>query len=116
MLKKPFQRSVVLATTLLLLSVVAQAQDQPTTVASQPNRAAAPQEVTAMLSGLPEADTLVYINPQRILNEAAPKVMSESDVAKMRQQFGDLKRTVGVDPSNIDFVVVALRFRKPTTD
>ncbi|HZE71898.1 MAG TPA: hypothetical protein VE135_20505 [Pyrinomonadaceae bacterium] len=116
MLKIPIRRSAVLATTLLLLSVVARAQDQPAPVNSQPVSATVPQAVTAVLAGLPEADTLIYINPQRILNEAAPKVMSEADVAKMRQQFSDLKRTAGVDPSRIDLVVLAIRFRKPAVD
>jgi hypothetical protein len=116
MLKIPIRRSAVLASTLLLLSVVARAQDQPALVNSQPVSATVPQAITAVLAGLPEADALIYVNPQRILNEAAPKVMSEADVAKMRQQFGDLKRTVGVDPARIDLVVLAMRFRKPTVD
>ena len=33
------------------------------------------QTATSSLANLPEADTLIYINPQRILNEALPKFL-----------------------------------------
>src|SRR6185295_3237285 len=68
------------------------------------------------LSTLPDADTLIYINPQRVLNEAAPKVMADADLAKMREQFAQLKSMAGIDPSRIDSLVVAVRFRKPSAD
>src|SRR6185295_14214103 len=73
-------------------------------------------QAAGSLSTLPDADTLIYINPQRVLNEAAPKVMTDADLARMREQFAQLKSMAGIDPSRIDSVVVAVRFRKPSAD
>ncbi len=78
-----------------------------------PNHSAS-QTTLSALAALPEADTLIYINPQRILNEAAPRVMPEKDLAEMRQAFGGLKQVSGVDPSKLDYLVIAVRFRKPS--
>jgi ribosomal protein S7 len=68
------------------------------------------------LTSLPEADVLIYVSPQRILNEAVPKAMPAAEVTKMRAAFADLKRSVGVDPSTIEYLVIALRFHKPAAD
>lgn len=80
-----------------------------TTVASAQNNAAA-------LANLPEADALVYINPQRILNEAAPRVMKPDDITNMRNAFADIKKSAGVDPSTVEYIVLAVRFNKPASD
>ncbi|HEY3026183.1 MAG TPA: hypothetical protein VGJ55_08545 [Pyrinomonadaceae bacterium] len=77
---------------------------------------AASQTVPSSLSSLPEADTLVYINPQRILNDALPKVLPEKQVADMREHFIQMKQQAGIDPTKIDYVVIASRFKKPTAD
>jgi hypothetical protein len=74
------------------------------------------QTVPSSLASLPEADTLIYINSQRIFNEAAPRLLPEKDLAEMRKGFAEAKEHVGVDPSKIDYVVIAVRFRKPTGD
>ncbi|MDX6612055.1 MAG: hypothetical protein QOD75_1241 [Blastocatellia bacterium] len=74
------------------------------------------QTPTSSLANLPEADTLVYINPQRILNEAVPRVMPEKEVAEMRSAFNMVKQNVGIDPSKIDYIVIAARFKRPTAD
>lgn len=92
-----------------------------TRVTAQPATAsvvssASAQNVSNLLVNLPEADTLIYINPRRILNEAAPRVMAAPDVAKMRLLFEDLKKGAGVDPASIDYLVIALRFHKPAGD
>ena len=74
------------------------------------------QDVTAAISNLPEADTLTYINPRRIITEAAPRVLPEKDLEGMRQGLSELKKSVGIDPATIDYVVLAVRFKKPTAD
>jgi hypothetical protein len=74
------------------------------------------QNNAAALANLPEADVVIYVSPQRILNEAAPRVMSAAEVTKMRDAFADLKKSVGVDPSGIEYLVLAVRFNKPATD
>jgi hypothetical protein len=71
------------------------------------------QNIAAALASLPEADTLIYINPRRILNDALPRVLPASDLAELRKGLEDVKKDAGVDLSNLDYVVVAMRFRKP---
>ncbi len=98
-------------------SVVAQTTVKPATAAIQNSHSTAlTQSAAVSLSSLPEADTLIYISPQRILNGAAPRVMTPADVEKMRATFFDLKRSLGVDPATIDYVVIAVRFHKPAAD
>jgi hypothetical protein len=68
------------------------------------------------LATLPEADALIYVSPQRILNEAAPRVMNPADLAKARAEFADMKKSAGIDPSSIEYLVIAVRFHKPAAD
>lgn len=103
--------------------LLAQPSDQQLATANSPAANAkittvspAMQTVISALANLPEADTLVYVNPQRILNEAVPKFMPPNEVEKMRQGFEEVKKTAGVDPTKVDYVVFAIRFQKPTAD
>jgi hypothetical protein len=75
----------------------------------------APQIVNS-LANLPEADTLIYVNPQRILNEVVPKFMPAKDVDGMRKGFDEVRKNAGIDPTKIDYIVIAVRFKKPTAD
>jgi hypothetical protein len=75
-----------------------------------------PQNTNAALTSLPEADTLVYINPRHIIADAAPLVLPEKDLAQMRAGFADVKQSLGVDPTNIDYIVLQVRFKKPNAD
>ena len=77
------------SSTLLLFAAVAVLALAQHTVAQNPQ---------AALASLPEADALIYVSPQRILNEAAPRVMKPADVTSMRATFADLKKAIGVDP------------------
>ena len=92
---------------LLLLAAIAVLTLAPNAVA---------QTASTALAGLPEADALIYVSPQRLLNEAAPRVLAPADVTKMRATFADLKKSVGVDPSAIEYLVIAVRFHKPAGD
>lgn len=74
------------------------------------------QTATSSLSNLPEAEALIYINPQRLINEALPKVMPEKDLANMREGFSMMKQHAGVDPTKIEYIVIASRFQRPTAD
>ena len=74
------------------------------------------QNPHAALASLPEADTLVYISPQRILNDVAPRLMAPADLTKMRSTFADMKQAAGVDPSAVEYIVIAMRFNKPASD
>jgi hypothetical protein len=78
--------------------------------------AAVAQNNAAALANLPEADALIYISPQRIVNEAAPRVMPPAEITKMRSAFADIKKSAGIDPSSIEYLVLAVRFNKPAAD
>lgn len=79
-----------------------------------PNAAAQP--VSASLAALPEADMLIYVSPQRILNDVAPRVMPPAEITKMRATFADMKKGAGIDPSTLEYLVIAVRFHKPASD
>jgi hypothetical protein len=97
-----------LFSTLLLVITIALLVLLPTTALGQPAATA--------LASLPDADVLIYVSPQRILNDAAPKFMPPAELAKLRAQFADLKKGMGVDPSSVEYVVLAMRFHKPGAD
>lgn len=110
---------LLLTAALLLTIATATMAQNPQSLAT--NVPATPPSVISlqdrgMLANLPEADTLVFINPRRIVNEVAPRVLSEKDLAGMRKTFADMNQFAGVDPSKVDFIVMAIRFRKPTGD
>jgi hypothetical protein len=74
------------------------------------------QDPRASLASLPDADVLIYVNPQKILNDAAPRLMPATEITKMRAGFADMKKGMGVDPSSVEYLVIALRFHKPAGD
>ena len=74
------------------------------------------QDPRASLASLPDADVLIYVSPQRGLNDAAPRLLPPAEVTKMRATFAEMKKGVGVDPSTIEYLVIALRFHKPSGD
>ena len=74
------------------------------------------QTGVSSLSNLPEADTFIFINPRRILNEAAPRVLQQKELDDMRNAFEQAKQATGVDPTKIDYIVLAVRFRKPSAE
>lgn len=92
------------------------ATNSPATPAKLSTLSPASQAVVNSLSSLPEADALIYINPQRILNEVLPKFLPAKDVEGMRKGFDEVRKTAGIDPTKVDYVVIAVRFKKPTAD
>jgi len=106
----------LLTTIVSFLALTTASAQVSTTTSRAAVSSASSQNVSGLLANLPEADALIYINPRRILNEAAPRVIAAPDVAKMRILFEDLKKGVGVDPASIDYLVIALRFHKPAGD
>ncbi len=119
-LKRKFSLLLPLFATLVLCSPCpAQTTDNVTTTSSVPTSntsARSLQNVANSLSSLPQADALIYLSPQRIFNEAAPKLMAPADTTKMRGAFSELQKAMGIDPAKIDYLVIALRFNKPTGD
>jgi hypothetical protein len=92
---------------LLLLAAIAVLALAPNVVAQSP---------AASLASLPEADVLIYVSPQRLLNEAAPRVLPPAEITKMRASFADIRKGAGIDPAALDYLVIAVRFHKPAND
>ena len=119
-MKKTLPQLLVLILLVFAIDTAATAQNTPKLALNGVERtglnSALSQTIPAALAALPEADTLIFINSRRILNEAAPRLMPEKDLADMRKGFGEMKQFAGVDPSNVDYIVVAVRFRKPTAE
>ena len=126
-MRKTLNSPVVILLVLLAACVAAQAQSSlgqagsstaqlavahPTAITVSP----ATQAAVSSLSSLPEADLLIYVNPRRILNEAVPKLVPAKDVEEMRKGFDEVKKNVGIDPTKVDYLVIAVRFKKPTDD
>jgi len=74
------------------------------------------QGVINSLSQLPEADALIYINSQRIINEVLPKFLTAKDLEEMHKGFEAAKTQAGIDPAKVEYLVIAIRFKKPTAD
>ena len=85
----------------------------PTTPATS---SPAMQGVINSLSQLPEADAMMYVNPQRIINEVLPKFLTAKDLEEMHKGFEAAKTQAGIDPAKIEYLVIAIRFKKPTAD
>ena len=101
--------SLFVLLTLLLVSPVVPAQEAHALTPAM-------QSAATALANLPDADALLYVSPQRIVNEAIPKFMPATEVTKMRAQFADWKKAIGVDPSTVEYLVIAMRFHKPAGD
>jgi len=94
---------------LLFTSAAALAQDSHASTAAM-------QSAATALASLPDADVLIYVSPQRILNDALPRFMPATELAKMRSTFADLKKSAGIDPGTVEYLVIAARFHKPAGD
>ncbi len=122
-MRKTFNRLAIVLGFAVAVPAVALGQQTPAgpgaALNTQPvatSTAPRPQNIIASLSNLPEADLLLYINPQRILNEVVPKVVPAKDVEEMRKGFAMAQQMAGVDPTKVDYIVLAVRVKKPTGD
>ena len=110
-MKKNIITLATLTVAVLALSARASAQNSLTSTGAK-----ASQTIVSSLSNLPDADDILYVSPHRIIADAAPRVMPEADVTKMRNGFADIKKQTGIDPTSVDYIVMEIRFKKPTAD
>jgi hypothetical protein len=96
--------------------VAAETQFTPNSAAIANTNSPAMQGVISSLSNLPEADALIYINTQRIINDVLPKFLAPKDLEEMRKGFEAAKQQAGIDPAKVEYLVIAVRFKKPTAD
>lgn len=66
------------------------------------------------LSTLPEAETLVYLNASRIVNEALPRLLPEKENQDLMKGLDQAKAFTGIDVRRLEFIVLAMRFNKPS--
>jgi hypothetical protein len=90
--------------------------DSPAPAPTHATAPRVPQNIIASLANMPEADALIYVNPQRIFNEVLPKILPAKDVEEMRKGFEEVKKNAGFDPTKVDYLVIAVRFNKPSGD
>ena len=62
------------------------------------------------LSSFPDAQVVMFLNSQRLLTEALPRVVPQAELDKM---FADVQKETNFDPRSIHFVAVGARFREP---
>lgn len=66
------------------------------------------------LSTLPESETIVFLNASRIVNEAIPRLLPEKEGKDFRAGLDQIKGMAGIDLRNLEYVVLAMRFNKPS--
>lgn len=72
------------------------------------------QVLTTSLSTLPEAEVIVYVNASRIVTDVAPRVLPPKELQEMRNMLEQVKAFTRIDLKDIEFMVLATRFSKPT--
>lgn len=65
------------------------------------------------LATLPDADLIIHINPQRIINDALPRIMPADKYKDIRNMLEQAKQVTGIDASHIEYLVAAVRIDKP---
>ncbi|HEX7175829.1 MAG TPA: hypothetical protein VF240_11270 [Pyrinomonadaceae bacterium] len=63
-----------------------------------------------LLTNFPDSQFVMYVNSQRIFNEALPRVVPQ---AKLDKMFADALREAKFDMRSIHFVAVGARFKEP---
>jgi hypothetical protein len=116
------QKSLLLFAFLVVTVVVMPLQGQ--TVAVDTNSLAAapnPEKPAALnlktladLSNLPDSEMVVHVNASRIINDAMPRLVPEKELQKMRSGMDQMKAFTNIDLRNLEFLVVAVRFKKPS--
>lgn len=97
----------LLLVVLFIASVVAlPTQAQTVATASSP--------LNDSLVTLPDSDVVIYLNASRILNDAMPRLVPEKELQKIRDGMDQMKAFTNVDLRNMEFLVLALRFNKPS--
>ncbi len=114
-MKKNFYASFVALAILLgsMLPVTSFAQAK-----KDANAKTAPAAATDPLSSLPQADGVVSIDMQRLLNEFLPRVLA-SDQAKLAQvnaRLDQIKTRTGLDVRSFERVAIGMHFVNPTPD
>jgi hypothetical protein len=95
----------------LVIALPAQAQTAATTTTTT---TAAAQPVIDSLSTLPEAENIIYLNAPRIVNEAMPRLMPEKQYQEISKGLDQAKAFTGIDVRNLEFIVLTMRFNKPS--
>jgi hypothetical protein len=116
--KKIHALSVVLAIALAALiasSTSAQTSRNASAVAAA---ATTTQAASVLLPALPNSDVAMFVDVQKILNDALPRALAEdkAKLAQINSEIDSFKTRYGIDARSFDRVAVGMRFinRSPT--
>ena len=78
--------------------------------------ALAPSSTNAPLNLLPPSDLVAFVNVNRLINDAAPKVMADNPakLAEFNAAIDKLKMQTGLDARSFSTVALGLRYQHPT--
>ena len=78
--------------------------------------ALAPSSTSAPLNLLPPSDLVAFVNVNRLINDAAPKVMADNPakLAEFNAALDKLKMQTGLDARSFSSVALGLRYQHPT--
>lgn len=88
----------------------------PASQAQTQRAAASTSSATNPLAALPASDVAMFIDMQRLLNDALPRVFSGAParIAQINTEIDNFKRRTGIDPRSFDRVAVGMRFTTPS--
>lgn len=88
----------------------------PASQAQTQRAAASTSSATNPLTALPASDVAMFIDMQRLLNDALPRVFSGAParIAQINTEIDNFKTRTGIDPRSFDRVAVGMRFTTPS--
>ena len=84
-------------------------------VRAQRTAAQRTRNASNVLSTLPPSDAVIFVDVQRLLNEAIPGVFAAepAKLAQINDQIDNFKTKTGIDPRSFDRLAVGLRYTYP---
>jgi hypothetical protein len=73
---------------------------------------ASAQGAREILSTFPDSQVVMYVNSQRIFNEALPKIIPQAELDKV---FADAMKGAKFDPRTVHFVALGARYTEPVS-
>lgn len=110
--KKSFALLLALAVALLSNAASTGAQTKQPTAAARTTQAS----TAAPLSLLPPSDFIAFVNVNRLLNEAAPKVLADNPakLAQFNAEIDKFKTQTGIDARSFEAIAVGMRYQHPS--
>jgi hypothetical protein len=107
--KKSFALILALSMALISFALPGSAQTTQSTALAQ-------SSATAPLNLLPPSDLVAFVNVNRLINDAAPKVLADNPakLAEFNAAIDKLKMQTGLDARSFSTIAVGLRYQNPS--